>query len=167
MWPEAVAGSLVTEAVRGEGGRLYNAKGERFFDTGETGVSGLYAVGEATSGVHGANRLGGNSLAEIFVFGRLVGAHLAHSIGTYAHRTISNGLIKDPINALQAPLQRDDGPDPISLTNQIKQIMWECAGIVRRENDTPRISHASVPPIPEDLLKALGQGHELDYHYVE
>ncbi len=47
------------------------------FESGETGVGGLYAVGETVAGVHGANRLGGNSLAETVAIGALVGDHVA------------------------------------------------------------------------------------------
>lgn len=218
--PEEWAGTLVTEAVRGEGGILLNAQGERFMrrydpermelstrdrvalavyteimegrgtpdggvfldisqrgkefirkklpriqrqfleaqmldisqekmevaptahysmggvvvdpETASTQVSGLYAAGEATSGLHGANRLGGNSLAETAVFGRRVGeAAAAHSRAL--RRQLRSAEALDEAHAdldgllhggeqLLRPLQRD-----------LRDAMWEFCGVVRDE----------------------------------
>ncbi|NDJ52777.1 MAG: FAD-binding protein [Chloroflexi bacterium] len=231
--PETWAGTLVTEAVRGEGGRLFNAKGERFMEhydaermelstrdrvalanyteiiegrggpnggvfldishqpkefiveklprmyrqflesqmvdiskeamevaptahysmggvviepeTHATRVTGLYAAGEVTSGVHGANRLGGNSLAEILVFGRIAAeSAVEHSrdlrvqlrapeVIHAAHADL-DALIR-PGEELARPLQR-----------AVRNTMWQNCGVVRNE---------------EGLRRALGRLSEL------
>lgn len=224
--PEELAGTLVTEAVRGEGGRLYNSLGERFMarydpermelstrdrvalanyteivegrggphggvfldistrdkayileklprmyrqfmesqmldisrapmevaptahytmggvviaepTTQATAVAGLYAVGEVTAGLHGANRLGGNSLAEIVVFGKRAGeAAAAYSQAgetqvraraaiRQAHDDL-DGLLHEGA-ALARPLQR-----------ALRDTLWECCGVVRTEQRLQR-----------------------------
>ena len=98
-----------------------------------TGVEGLYAIGEASSGLHGANRLGGNSLIELLVYGRIVGqAAAAYSARLNAqqrsHAAVS--AARDEIDELLAA----DGPENVrSLQRALRNTMTEHAGVVRDE----------------------------------
>jgi succinate dehydrogenase / fumarate reductase flavoprotein subunit len=230
-------GRLVTEAVRGEGGRLYNADNERFMEryspdqmeldardvvaraitqeiregrgtenggvyldishrddeyirdrlpgmverfadlgvdiitepmevaptahytmggvdidphTGETGVDGLYAVGETTAGVHGANRLGGNSLAETVAIAKPVGQHIADGFqsGEFATDGGSGDVdfVTEPKTELslrmRARAEREfaeltqleaaaGATTPEELLDELGELLWEDAGIIR------------------------------------
>ncbi|MFC5825908.1 L-aspartate oxidase [Nonomuraea insulae] len=99
-----------------------------------TGVDGLYAIGEAASGLHGANRLGGNSLIELLVFGRIVGQAAAeHSAGLEAQRRSAEAL--GAARAEVDDLLAADGPENVrSLQRTLRDIMTEHAGVVRDES---------------------------------
>lgn len=219
--PEEWAGMLVTEAVRGEGGRLYNADGDRFMqhydpdrlelstrdrvalanyteieqgrggphggvyldvshigrdalleklprmyrqfldtqmldiasdpmevaptahysmggvqvvpDTGETDVEGLFAAGEATAGLHGANRLGGNSLAETIVFGRRAGKAAAAFSTQQDYQLRSRAVIAAAHEGLDA-LVREGDEFARPLQRAVRDELWAAAGVVRSED---------------------------------
>ena len=98
-----------------------------------TGVEGLYAIGEASSGLHGANRLGGNSLIELLVYGRLVGeAAAAYSARLAAQQRSASALAEArvEVDALLAA----DGPENVRwLQRAIRDTMTVHAGVVRDE----------------------------------
>jgi len=216
---EPWSGRLVTEAVRGEGGRLYNADGERFMERyspdqmeldardvvaraiakevaegrgthnggvhldvshrdaefiaerlprmyerfaelgvdmaeepvevaptahygmggvrvdahGETDVEGLFAIGETMAGVHGANRLGGNSLAETIAYGVVAGERITDRIDGpgVVPDAIVEGVVEPHLAELAATAGRRGTHDVESLIAELREVMWDHAGILR------------------------------------
>lgn len=113
---------------------------------GETALDGLFAVGEAAAGVHGANRLGGNALAEIFTMGARVGELAAEKVADM--RPVSGN--KDAFKAERCRLEgtySDKGPGAKELIHDLKSLMWNKAGVIRNE---------------EALVEAMGQLQALD-----
>ncbi len=103
-----------------------------------TGVDGLYAIGEASSGLHGANRLGGNSLIELLVYGRIVGqAAVEHAAGLEAQRRSAAAV--DEARAEIDDLLAADGRENVrALQRAIRDTMTEHAGVVRDEEGLRR-----------------------------
>lgn len=117
-----------------------------------TDVDGLYAIGEASSGLHGANRLGGNSLIELLVFGRIVGrAAVAHAYGLAAQRRSSAAVAQ--ARAEIDDLLASDGTENVrSLQRAIRDTMTEHAGVVRDEEGL-RTGLAELDAIEERMAR--------------
>lgn len=101
---------------------------------GETSVKGLFAGGEcACVSVHGANRLGGNSLMEAMVFGKRAGMRAAEFAKINDFVEMPKNYIKDETKIFSL-MHKKDGENPSSLLNQLRTIMWNNVGIFREKN---------------------------------
>ena len=105
-------------------------------DTGATTVPGLYAAGEVAAGLHGANRLGGNSLSDLLVFGARTGAAAAKLAAAQAMESYLDPVqIREAAEDLAVPLERPDGEDPYAIQRDLQAMMQRLVGIFRIEAD--------------------------------
>jgi len=104
-------------------------------ETGETSIKGLYAAGEVACGLHGGNRLGGNSLSDILVFGRRAGAAAAEAALGSELPGISQPDIEREIDRILSPFSPGTGANPFLLKEDIAKNMWKHVGIVRNGED--------------------------------
>jgi len=105
-------------------------------DTGAATVPGLFAAGEASAGMHGANRLGGNSLSDLVVFGRRAGAGAAYyAKGLTATPRIPDAEIEAEMRGLLSPFERASGESPYEVHRALQECMGTNVGIFRIEKD--------------------------------
>jgi succinate dehydrogenase / fumarate reductase, flavoprotein subunit len=101
-------------------------------DSQMTTVPGLFACGECAAGLHGANRLGGNSLSDLIVFGKLAGTGAAEYVrGLSSTPTAQNDQILAGVRRATEPLKRDSGTNPYLLHDKLTETMQANVGIVR------------------------------------
>ena len=100
------------------------------------GVPGLFAAGEVSGGMHGSNRLGGNSLSDLLVFGRRAGLGAAGYLDAIAARPAASDAELDAARSeVLVPLERADGENPYAVHDEIQQTMSDLVGIIRREDE--------------------------------
>jgi succinate dehydrogenase / fumarate reductase, flavoprotein subunit len=106
-------------------------------DTGESGVPGLFAAGEVSGGMHGSNRLGGNSLSDLLVFGRRAGIGAAEYLDRLGEKrpTPSEGEIAAAHAEALAPLERAVGENPYTVHSEVQETMFSLVGIIRNETE--------------------------------
>ena len=103
-------------------------------ETQESTVKGLFAAGEAATGLHGANRLGGNSLSDLVTFGRRAGLYAAKSAAAIDSWTdIATDDVDSAISKIMAPLSREGGENPATIVNELREMMQEKVGIIRNQ----------------------------------
>jgi succinate dehydrogenase / fumarate reductase, flavoprotein subunit len=102
-------------------------------ETCATTVPGLYAAGEVACGLHGANRLGGNALCDLLVFGKRAGEAAAEHARSASHGAIDGEQVREEAELLLAPFASEGGENPYLLTQELQAAMQEGAMIARTE----------------------------------
>ena len=102
-------------------------------DTGAaTGVTGLFAAGEVAGGMHGSNRLGGNSLSDLLVFGRRAGVGASAYVKSLSVKPkVSEQVIEKALDAALAPFNGNSGENPYTVHQELQQVMNDLVGIIR------------------------------------
>jgi succinate dehydrogenase / fumarate reductase flavoprotein subunit len=119
----------------GMGGIPTDVEGQVVVGPDETPVPGLYAAGEcACVSVHGANRLGTNSLLDIVVFGRRGGAHMAEYAKSADHPSIPDDPEQQTVTMLQGLVSGSGGDSVADIRAELQEQMFDLAGVVRRED---------------------------------
>ena len=97
-----------------------------------TGVEGLFAAGEVAGGMHGSNRLGGNSLSDLLVFGRRAGIGASQYVMNLTTRpNVDEKNLEKALNDAEAPLNSSNKENPYSLHQELQQMMNDLVGIIR------------------------------------
>ncbi len=105
-------------------------------DTSMSSVPGLYACGECAAGMHGANRLGGNSLSDLLVFGYLSGKSASEfAQNTVSHSEINEDQVQSIIRSATDILNRETGANPYLLHEELERTMQHRVGIIRSRED--------------------------------
>jgi succinate dehydrogenase flavoprotein subunit len=105
-------------------------------DTAGTAVPGLFAAGEIAGGLHGANRLGGNSLSDLVVFGRRAGLYAALYVKNLGGAvTFDAGQLEACAREALAPLERASGENPYAIQSELQESMQALVGIIRAESE--------------------------------
>ena len=111
-------------------------------ETAQSSLPGLFAAGEAAAGLHGANRLGGNSLSDLLVFGRRAGLAAAQHAKEVSAPNLDEGQISAAEGEALSAFQRQGGENPYAVHRDLQQVMQNLVGIFRTR---------------EDMEKALGE----------
>ena len=105
-------------------------------DTAASSVPGLFAAGEVSGGMHGSNRLGGNSLSDLLVFGKRAGDGAADYLDSLSSRPAVSGADLDAAVAeALAPFSRSEGENPYTVHHELQQTMNDLVGLIRRESE--------------------------------
>ena len=98
-------------------------------------VPGLFAAGECAAGLHGANRLGGNSLSDLLVFGKRAGEYAAAFASEQGDVRLDEAAVDAGVSEALAPLEREGGEGPYQIQYALQDLMQEKVGIVRVESE--------------------------------
>jgi succinate dehydrogenase / fumarate reductase, flavoprotein subunit len=128
-------------------------------DTGESCVPGLFAAGEVSGGMHGSNRLGGNSLSDLLVFGRRAGLGAADYIGRLGAKmpVADEGEIAAAQAEALAPLDRPAGENPYAVHAEVQETMSDLVGIIRTETEIKKaLAELEILGTRADEVSAAG-----------
>jgi len=104
-------------------------------DTQESSVRGLFAAGECAAGINGANRLGGNSLSDLLVFGKRAGEYAAAFAQENAGGTVDQDQVAAAAKWALDPFERENGENPFTIQHDLQDSMQALVGIVRNEDE--------------------------------
>ncbi len=104
-------------------------------DTQMSTVPGLFAAGECAAGLHGANRLGGNSLSDLLVFGKRAGEFAAKFAKENEWGVVNEDEVTTAVNKALEPFERANGENPFQVQYDLQEMMQQLVGIVRREEE--------------------------------
>jgi succinate dehydrogenase / fumarate reductase flavoprotein subunit len=107
-------------------------------ETAQSTVPGLFAAGEAAAGLHGSNRLGGNSLSDLLVFGRRAGLAATKHAREVSSATLDAAQIEQAEREALAPFQRQAGESPYAIHRDLQEVMQNLVGIYRNREDVQR-----------------------------
>ncbi|MGY1662832.1 fumarate reductase/succinate dehydrogenase flavoprotein subunit [Geodermatophilus sp. SYSU D00705] len=128
-------------------------------DTAAARLPGLFAAGEVAGGMHGSNRLGGNSLSDLLVFGRRAGLAAAeHALLRADRPPLSEEALADAARAALAPFEREGGENPYTVQQDLQQTMHDLVGIIRTE---PEMEQAleRIAALKERVAALSVEGH--------
>lgn len=104
-------------------------------DAAAIGVPGLFAAGEVAGGMHGSNRLGGNSLSDLLVFGRRAGMGAAEYVKSNGSNPVSDATVANAAARIEAPFKRSGGENPYALHQELQEITHNLVGIIRTKSE--------------------------------
>src|SRR5689334_15630382 len=105
-------------------------------DTEVSVVPGLYAVGECSGGMHGSNRLGGNSLSDLLVFGRRAGQHAAQYVKSFSGAiSVNDDQVEHHARTMLAPFESKGSENPYTIHSDLQETMQNLVGIIRVESE--------------------------------
>jgi len=129
-------------------------------ETAQSTLPGLYAAGEAAAGLHGSNRLGGNSLSDLLVFGRRAGLAAAEHAERVSHTGFSEAQIREAEKELLAPFSNPNSESPYAVHRDLQKVMQSLVGIFRTEEDLKK-AFAELEQLKARAAKASVEGSRL------
>lgn len=129
-------------------------------ETSQATVPGLFAVGEAAAGLHGSNRLGGNSLSDLLVFGRRAGMAAAEHARGAGSISIDPAQVDEAAREMVAPFERAGGESPYQIHHDLQQAMQKYVGIFRDAEDL-KVGLAEIQKLKERAARVRVEGSRL------
>ena len=129
-------------------------------ETAQSTVPGLFAAGEAAAGLHGANRLGGNSLSDLLVFGRRAGVAAAEHAKQVSAPGLALAQIEEAQRELLAPFSNAGSESPYAVQRDLQKVMQSLVGIFRTDEDLKK-AFAELEELKARSAKASVEGSRL------
>jgi succinate dehydrogenase / fumarate reductase flavoprotein subunit len=129
-------------------------------DTGESLLPGLYAAGEVAGGMHGSNRLGGNSLSDLLVFGRRAGLNAAYSVARLGAQrpTVDEEALQAAAQHALAPFSGEGDENPYTIQHELQDVMQALVGIIRTQHEMEE-ALVAIEKLVERSRRVVVEGH--------